>query len=114
MLGAILAQRGEGFLSICLEVEDFWGSVDWFEDHGLDVVNRVEMMGNKVGFIPPEQCHGILVEIIERPWWWTWDDAELTNEALHEIARLVQAGEGFPRPLERPEPTGSRTGAHGS
>lgn len=102
VLGEILAQRGEGFLSICLEVEDFWDSVDWFAEHGLTVTNMVQMMDNRVGFIPPDQCHGILVEIIQRPWWWTWDDAELTNDALHEIAGLIQDGQGYPQPLERP------------
>ncbi len=102
MLGAILATKGEGFLSICLEVENFWDSVDWFEAHGLTVVNTVEMMDNQVGFIPPEQCHGILVELIQRPLWWTWDDSQLTNDALTEIARLAQAGKGFPQPLVRP------------
>ena len=102
MLGAILASKGEGFLSLCLEVEDFWDSVDWFEAHGLTLVNTVEMMDNKVGFIPPDQCHGILVEIIQRPWWWTWEDSQLTNEALTEIGRLAQAGKGYPQPLERP------------
>ncbi len=102
LLGKMLAEKGEGFLSICLEVEDFWDSVDWFETHGLTLVNTVEMMDNKVGFIPPEQCHGILVEIIERPWWWTWDDAELTSDALQEIAGLVQDGKSYPRRLERP------------
>jgi catechol 2,3-dioxygenase-like lactoylglutathione lyase family enzyme len=106
-LGQILATRGEGFLSICLEVEDFWDSVDWFESHGLPVGNMVEMMDNKVGFISPEKCHGILVEIIQRPWWWTWDDSELTNDALQEIGQLVQDGKGYPQPLEHsgPEPT---------
>lgn len=105
VLGAILAERGEGFLSLCLEVEDFWDSVDWFATHGLTVTNTVQMMDNKVGFIPPDRCHGILVEIIQRPSWWTWDDRELTNEALHEVARLVQAGHGFPQPLARPSLT---------
>lgn len=102
LLGSMLTEKGEGFLSICLEVEDFWDSVDWFESHGLTVTNTVEMMDNRVGFIPSEQCHGIVVEIIQRPWWWTWDDAQLTNDALVEVARLVQDGKGFPQPLVRP------------
>jgi methylmalonyl-CoA/ethylmalonyl-CoA epimerase len=102
MLGRIFAERGEGFLSMCIEVEDFWDSADWFSAHGLSLAYTVQMMDNKVGFYPPEECHGVLVEMIERPWWWTWDDAEFTNDALLEVARLAQEGKGYPQPLERP------------
>lgn len=70
------------------------------------------MMGNKVGFLPPARCHGILVELIERPGRWTWDDAELTAEAKAEIARLKADGRDKPRPLARPAATAT-PGAEG-
>jgi catechol 2,3-dioxygenase-like lactoylglutathione lyase family enzyme len=101
VLAGVLATRGEGFLSLCLEVEDFWDSADWFAEHGLDVVNRVTMMGNKIGFIPAEQCHGVLVEIIERPAWWTREDSALDGAALAQVQALIADGQNVLRPLLR-------------
>ena len=99
-LGRLLASRGEGLLSICFEVEHFGDSVAFFEARGLQVVDKIEIMDNKIGFIRPEQCHGVMVEIIERPSWWTWRDEDLTPEAMVRIQELIAQGKGRPTRIE--------------
>lgn len=99
-LGRRLAAKGEGFVSVCFEVESFEDSVAFFASRGLDVVHRIEIMDNKIGFIPPEQCHGVMVEIIERPSWWTWRDEDLTADGLARIQELLAQGKGRPTPIE--------------
>lgn len=65
-----IEKRGEGLHHICLEVDDLPATLRRLEAAGfplLDAVPRPGSRGRRVAFLHPKGCHGVLVELVERP-----------------------------------------------
>jgi len=64
-----LANRGEGFHHVCLEVADLAEELTRLGIDGLELIDTAPRRGAEgpVAFIHPESSHGVLVELIEAP-----------------------------------------------
>jgi methylmalonyl-CoA/ethylmalonyl-CoA epimerase len=64
-----LANKGEGFHHVCLEVDDLAAELDRLAAQGIELVDTAPRRGAEgpVAFIHPRSCHGVLVELIEAP-----------------------------------------------
>jgi methylmalonyl-CoA/ethylmalonyl-CoA epimerase len=61
-----IERRGEGLDSIAFIVEDLDDTAAYLSERGVELVNRHEYHGSKVGFIHPKVASGVLIELIER------------------------------------------------
>lgn len=66
-LAKSIDQRGEGYDSIALQVENLDDTTAHLEGMGIRVVNRTDYHGSKIAFIHPRTAFGMLIELIERP-----------------------------------------------
>jgi catechol 2,3-dioxygenase-like lactoylglutathione lyase family enzyme len=66
-LAKSIDQRGEGYDSIALQVENLDDTVAHLEGMGVRVINRTDYHGSKIAFIHPRSAFGMLIELIERP-----------------------------------------------
>ncbi len=64
-----LASKGEGFHHVCFEVDNVSETLMRLEMDGLELIDTVARKGAEgpVAFIHPRSCHGVLVELIEKP-----------------------------------------------
>jgi len=64
-----LASKGEGFHHVCFEVDNISETLMRLEMDGLELIDTVARKGAEgpVAFIHPRSCHGVLVELIEKP-----------------------------------------------
>jgi methylmalonyl-CoA epimerase len=64
-----LASRGEGFHHVCFEVDNIAETLMRLELDGIELIDTVARKGAEgpVAFIHPRACHGVLVELIEKP-----------------------------------------------
>jgi methylmalonyl-CoA epimerase len=64
-----LAGKGEGFHHVCFEVDNISETLMRLEMDGLELIDSVARKGAEgpVAFIHPRSCHGVLVELIEKP-----------------------------------------------
>ena len=64
-----LANKGEGFHHLCLEVEDLAAELNRLAGLGIELIDSAPRRGAEgpVAFIHPRSCHGVLVELIEAP-----------------------------------------------
>jgi methylmalonyl-CoA/ethylmalonyl-CoA epimerase len=64
-----LANKGEGFHHVCFEVDNIAETLMRLEWDGLELIDTVARKGAEgpVAFIHPRSCHGVLVELIEKP-----------------------------------------------
>lgn len=64
-----LQDRGEGLHQVALAVDDIEAAVDRAGKLGVRVLGDVRegAGGTKVCFLHPKDCHGVLVELVERP-----------------------------------------------
>jgi methylmalonyl-CoA epimerase len=64
-----LANKGEGFHHVCLEVDDLAAELDRLAEQGIELIDKAPRRGAEgpVAFIHPRSCHGVLVELIEAP-----------------------------------------------
>jgi methylmalonyl-CoA/ethylmalonyl-CoA epimerase len=62
-----LERRGEGIDSIAYIVENLDDTAAHLRERGVELVNRQEYHGAKIGFIHPKVNSGVMVELIERP-----------------------------------------------
>jgi methylmalonyl-CoA/ethylmalonyl-CoA epimerase len=64
-----LASKGEGFHHVCFEVDNIAETLMRLEMDGLELIDTVARKGAEgpVAFIHPRSCHGVLVELIEKP-----------------------------------------------
>ncbi len=64
-----LAARGEGFHHVCFEVDNVSETLMRLEMDGMELIDTVARKGAEgpVAFIHPRSCHGVLVELIEKP-----------------------------------------------
>jgi methylmalonyl-CoA epimerase len=64
-----LANKGEGFHHVCLEVADLAAELGRLSEAGVELIDRAPRRGAEgpVAFIHPRSCHGVLIELIEAP-----------------------------------------------
>ncbi len=64
-----LANKGEGFHHVCLEVDDLAAELNRLAGQGIELIDSAPRRGAEgpVAFIHPRSCHGVLVELIEAP-----------------------------------------------
>jgi len=64
-----LANKGEGFHHVCLEVDDLAAELTRLAGEEIELIDAVPRRGAEgpVAFIHPRSCHGVLVELIEAP-----------------------------------------------
>jgi len=64
-----LASKGEGFHHVCFEVDNIAETLMRLEMDGLELIDTAARKGAEgpVAFIHPRSCHGVLVELIEKP-----------------------------------------------
>ncbi|MEO8625376.1 MAG: methylmalonyl-CoA epimerase [Candidatus Limnocylindrales bacterium] len=62
-----LANKGEGFHHVCLEVDDLAAELSRLAGQGIELIDAAPRRGAEgpVAFIHPRSCHGVLVELIE-------------------------------------------------
>lgn len=62
-----LANKGEGFHHVCLEVDDLAAELNRLAGQGIELIDAAPRRGAEgpVAFIHPRSCHGVLVELIE-------------------------------------------------
>jgi methylmalonyl-CoA/ethylmalonyl-CoA epimerase len=61
-----LARRGEGIDSIAYVVENLEDTAAYLHERGVELVNRQDYHGAKIGFIHPKVNSGVMIELIER------------------------------------------------
>lgn len=61
-----IERRGEGLDSIAFFVESLDDTAAYLLERGVELVNRHDFHGSKVGFIHPKQASGVMIELIER------------------------------------------------
>ena len=64
-----LANKGEGFHHVCLEVDDLAAELRRLAGQGIELIDNAPRRGAEgpVAFIHPRSCNGVLVELIEAP-----------------------------------------------
>jgi methylmalonyl-CoA/ethylmalonyl-CoA epimerase len=65
-----LEKRGEGVHHLCLAVEDIDAALAKLQAAGvrlIDSVARPGAEGGRVAFVHPSSCHGVLIELAEKP-----------------------------------------------
>ena len=69
-----LANRGEGFHHVCFEVENLAEELTRLGIDGVELIDSAPRRGAEgpVAFLHPRSCHGVLVELIERPGGPSW------------------------------------------
>jgi methylmalonyl-CoA epimerase len=69
-----LANRGEGFHHVCLEVANLAEELTRLAIEGIELIDSAPRKGAEgpVAFLHPRSCHGVLVELIEAPGGPSW------------------------------------------
>jgi methylmalonyl-CoA epimerase len=64
-----LANKGEGFHHVCLEVANLTEELTRLGIDGVELIDSAPRRGAEgpVAFLHPRSCHGVLVELIEAP-----------------------------------------------
>ena len=64
-----LASKGEGFHHVCFEVDDLAQELTRLGIDGVELIDSAPRRGAEgpVAFLHPRSCHGVLVELIEKP-----------------------------------------------
>ncbi|HEX3265128.1 MAG TPA: methylmalonyl-CoA epimerase [Candidatus Limnocylindrales bacterium] len=64
-----LASKGEGFHHVCFEVGDLAQELTRLGIDGVELIDSAPRKGAEgpVAFLHPRSCHGVLVELIEKP-----------------------------------------------
>jgi methylmalonyl-CoA epimerase len=64
-----LANKGEGFHHVCFEVDDLAEELTRLGIDGVELIDSAPRKGAEgpVAFLHPRSCHGVLVELIEKP-----------------------------------------------
>ena len=64
-----LANKGEGFHHVCLEVANLTEELTRLGIDGVELIDTAPRHGAEgpVAFLHPRSCHGVLVELIEAP-----------------------------------------------
>jgi methylmalonyl-CoA/ethylmalonyl-CoA epimerase len=70
IVGRFLQRRGEGLHHIAYEVEDLEATLAELKEKGISIIDETPRHGGRdqlVAFIDPKSNHGLLVELIQRP-----------------------------------------------
>ena len=69
-----LANKGEGFHHVCLEVANLTEELTRLGIDGVELIDSAPRRGAEgpVAFLHPRSCHGVLVELIEAPGGPSW------------------------------------------
>ena len=69
-----LANKGEGFHHVCLEVANLTEELTRLGIDGVELIDTAPRRGAEgpVAFLHPRSCHGVLVELIEAPGGPSW------------------------------------------
>lgn len=59
--------RGQGLDSICFQVDNLEDTAEALRSREIELINRHDFHGSKIGFIHPRDAFGMLIELIERP-----------------------------------------------
>jgi len=64
-----LANKGEGFHHVCVEVANITEELTRLGIDGVELIDTAPRRGAEgpVAFLHPRSCHGVLVELIEAP-----------------------------------------------
>jgi methylmalonyl-CoA epimerase len=64
-----LASKGEGFHHVCFEVTDLAQELTRLGIDGVELIDSAPRKGAEgpVAFLHPRSCHGVLIELIEKP-----------------------------------------------
>lgn len=65
-LAKSIERRGEGIDSLAFLVENLDDTAAHLATQDVELVNRTEYHGTRIGFIHPKQASGVLIELIER------------------------------------------------
>jgi len=70
-----LANKGEGFHHVCLEVANLTEELTRLGIDGVELIDSAPRRGAEgpVAFLHPRSCHGVLVELIEAPGGPSWE-----------------------------------------
>lgn len=60
-----IKQRGEGLDSLCFQVQSLDDVQSRLADAGISLMNVETFHGNKIGFVHPRDCCGVLIEFIQ-------------------------------------------------
>jgi methylmalonyl-CoA/ethylmalonyl-CoA epimerase len=69
-----LANKGEGFHHVCIEVANLTEELTRLGIDGVELIDTAPRRGAEgpVAFLHPRSCHGVLVELIEAPGGPSW------------------------------------------
>jgi methylmalonyl-CoA/ethylmalonyl-CoA epimerase len=75
-----LANKGEGFHHVCFEVDDLASELTRLGIEGVELIDSAPRKGAEgpVAFLHPRSCHGVLVELIEKPGGPAWTSLGFT------------------------------------
>ena len=70
-----LANKGQGFHHVCLEVANLTEELTRLGIDGVELIDSAPRRGAEgpVAFLHPRSCHGVLVELIEAPGGPSWE-----------------------------------------
>jgi len=60
-----IEKRGQGIDSIAFRVENLDDTAAALKELGIELINRTEYHGTRIGFIHPRAAFGMLIELIE-------------------------------------------------
>jgi len=68
-IARFLANKGEGFHHVCIEVANLTEELTRLGIDGIELIDTAPRRGAEgpVAFLHPRSCHGVLVELIEAP-----------------------------------------------
>ena len=64
-LAKSIEKRGQGIDSLAFRVENLDDTAAALKELGIELVNRTEYHGTRIGFIHPRAAFGMLIELIE-------------------------------------------------
>ncbi len=70
-VGKFIARRGEGLHHIAYEVDDLEATLNELRARGVPLIDEQPRLGGRghmVAFVHPKGNHGLLVELIQRPY----------------------------------------------
>ena len=67
-ISKFVEKNGEGLHHVCIYVKDIEKKLTELKDAGFRLINEkplIGAVGNKIAFVHPKDCHGVLIELEE-------------------------------------------------
>jgi len=64
-LAKTIEKRGEGLDSLCFRVSSLDDVEARLAEHDIAMINKHDFHGNKIGFVHPKDCCGVMIEFIQ-------------------------------------------------